>query len=77
MEIEALWNRNAFRHRESVLGDERGAAFRCAAIALAAIGPGAGLAEAALFTLNDDVGRQKSDQVGGIFDQPTRALMQA
>ena len=43
----------------------------------AAIGPGARLAEAALLALDDNIGRQKTDQVGGVFHQTTRAFVQA
>ena len=43
----------------------------------AAVGARARFAETALFTLDDDVGGEKADQVGAVLDQRACPLVQA
>src|SRR5262249_37938479 len=76
-EIETLWNQDALRHVEPVLGNERRPPLGVQPARRTAVSTSTGFAEAALLGLDHHVGRQKCDQVRTVLDQRTGAFVQA
>src|SRR5215510_12802111 len=75
-EIEALRNEIALGHTKTIFGDECRARFGVQPACIAAVGASTRLVKPLLLSLDGDIGRQESDQVGAILDQRARTLVQ-
>src|SRR5262249_31266717 len=75
-EIEVPGNENALGHAEAIFGNKCRVRFGVQPACIAAVGASTRLVKTLLLSLDDDIGRQKPDQVSGVFDQRTCALMQ-